>query len=126
MNKNIRQKDLSNAEKRMYNQLSLNPKIKINCVTDCEAALDNAHRSLNGQFVYFFFGILFAIPAVLFIFVGLHMWGLSLFLSALSALATAAAFEHRKQHLVQLPRAIMAYRNERFGNEENTSTEKSS
>jgi len=126
MNKNIRQKDLSNAEKRMYNQLSLNPKIKIDCATDCDAALDDSHRSLKGQFVFFFFGIIFAIPAVFHVFADQFFWGIFLFFSALSALFTFTAFEHKKKHLVQLPRAIMAYKNERFGDEENAATEKSS
>jgi len=126
MNKNIRQKDLSNAEKRMYNQLSLDPKIKINCAIDCEAALDDAHRSLSGQFFFFFIAIFFATPAVFVVFADRFFWEVFLFFSTLSALFTFAAFEYRKKHLVQHPRAIMAYRNERFGDEENTATEKSS
>jgi len=116
MNKNIRQKDLSNAENRIYNLLSLNPVIKINCATDCDAALNYAHRSLNGQFVYFFFGIIFAISAV---FADQFFGGVFLFFSAISALFTFAAFKHRKKYLVQVPRAIMAYKNERFGSHSN-------
>jgi len=118
MNKSIRQKDLSNAEKRMYNKLSLDPRIKINCATDCDAAIDDSHsHPLIKLCFHALPGAICAIAAILHIFADQFFWGVFLFFGVLSAFFIFSTYSHRKMRLVQLPRAILAYKNERFGNE---------
>lgn len=123
MNKNIRLVDLSKAERKLYNMIP-NHQISLNSAVDCDAMIDESLTAWAIFVVPVITSFVFTIITFALLVAGFGFG--SLIPGAMSALCILSYFQTRKKARISFPRALTAYKNERFGNEENTSTEKSS